>query len=89
MYLEPLRSAFGPVTITSGHRSSQHNESVGGARSSFHLAMPWRHGAAADVQCKRGTPADWYAFLDTLNPGGLGKYPGWVHVDTRRGRARW
>lgn len=89
VYLEPLRSQFGPVTVTSGFRSSKHNDDVGGAPSSMHLHVPGRRGAAADVRCRRGRPLDWYHFLDGLDPGGLGLYPSWVHVDTRAGHARW
>lgn len=89
MYLEPLRSAYGPVTVTSGHRSDQHNAQVGGAPASFHRSIPGRRGAAADVTCARGDPRDWYRFLERLGPGGLGLYSSWVHVDTRDGMARW
>lgn len=88
-YLEPLRARFGPVTIASGFRSTQHNIDVGGAPSSFHTFRPGRSGVASDVWCKSGTPRDWYHFLDAQRPGGLGRYGTFVHVDTRRGRARW
>jgi uncharacterized protein YcbK (DUF882 family) len=88
-YLEPLRQEFGPVTVVSGHRSSTHNASVGGARASFHMRIRGRRGAAADVRCRRGSPAQWHAFLDRLGAPGLGRYPSWVHVDNRAGRARW
>ncbi len=89
-YLEPLREHFGPVTITSGYRTPAYNRRVGGATASFHLygLSPGR-GVAADITCRRGTPKAWAAFLETLDPGGLGIYPGFVHVDTRRGRSRW
>ena len=53
------------------------------------LNLPGLKGAAADVRCARGTPRQWYAFLDRLDPGGLGLYVGHVHVDNRSGRARW
>jgi hypothetical protein len=70
-WLEPLRSAFGPVTILSGYRSPAHNLTVGGARRSVHLLttpMPAPHGhwrpmaAAADVTCAEGSPRDWSAW---------------------------
>lgn len=89
VYLEPLRREFGAVTVVSGWRSQAYNASVGGAPLSYHRQVGQRHGAAADVRCKRGRPIDWYAFLDHLDPGGLGIYPTWVHVDNRAGRARW
>jgi uncharacterized protein YcbK (DUF882 family) len=88
-YLEPLRSEFGPVTILSGFRSARRNAQVSGARASFHMRLRGRRGAAADVRCARGTPADWYDFLDRRGAPGLGRYSWGVHVDNRAGRARW
>lgn len=88
-FLEPLRAEFGPVTIISGHRSRARNEAVGGADRSRHLDLPGRAGAAADLRCKRGTPRQWYDFLDRRSIGGLGLYDSHVHADTRRERARW
>jgi uncharacterized protein YcbK (DUF882 family) len=88
-YLEPLRSRFGPVTVTSGYRSLSHNARVGGAPRSFHTFVAGRAGAAADVVCARGRPGEWHAYLDSIGAPGLGLYPSFVHVDTRRGRARW
>lgn len=88
-FLEPLRVEFGPVTIHSGHRSRSHNDHVGGADRSRHLDLPGRAGAAADLSCRRGTPREWYRFLDEDDIGGLGLYETHVHADTRRERARW
>jgi len=51
-YLEPLRSTFGPVIVSSGMRSIKHNAEVGGARSSYHLWLSGRRGVAADVVCR-------------------------------------
>lgn len=42
--LQPLRDKFGPVWITSGFRSRQVNEKIGGALTSQHLL-----GEAADI----------------------------------------
>lgn len=88
-YLEPLRSEYGPVRVLSGHRSTTHNARVMGAPDSYHLARAGRKGAAADVACARGAPADWHRFLDDLGAPGLGLYASWVHVDSRAGMARW
>lgn len=88
-YLEPLRSKFGATVVISGYRTPTYNRSVGGAPRSYHVYAPARQGVAADVRCMRGRPADWHAFLEKLNPGGLGSYPMHVHVDNRAGRARW
>jgi uncharacterized protein YcbK (DUF882 family) len=88
-YLEPLREVYGPVTIVSGYRTATHNARVGGASESRHLAVPGRRGAAADIVCRRGSPREWYRWLDARGVGGLGFYPTFVHVDNRSGRARW
>lgn len=88
-WLEPLRRHYGPVTILSGYRTPEHNAEVGGAPESFHVYDFTRQGVAADVVCKRGTPAAWYGFLDRRQAHGLGLYRGHVHVDTRRTHARW
>lgn len=42
--LEPLRRRFGVIRITSGFRTQQLNERIGGARNSQHL-----YGEAADI----------------------------------------
>lgn len=95
-YLEPLRARFGPVTINSGYRPRGYNARIGGASQSLHIydfqgrrSGAAREGAlavAADVRCRRGTPTQWAAFLEGLNPGGLCAYPnsGFVHVDNRQ-----
>jgi len=88
-YLEPLRAEFGPVTVISGFRTVSHNAQVGGAPASMHLRRAGRRGAAADITCARGTPAEWYRFLDARGVPGLGAYSTHVHADNRAGRARW
>ena len=96
--LEELRGVLGsPVHILSGCRCRRHNEVVGGKENSRHLtqangsAVPCR---AADIyiagqpvrnmfRAARAVPA----FLN----GGIGVYPGegFIHVDIRKGKARW
>jgi uncharacterized protein YcbK (DUF882 family) len=88
-WLEPLRRAWGPVTIISGFRTPEHNRSVGGAPGSYHVYRATRAGVAADVRCARGRPADWKRTLERLEAHGLGIYSAHVHVDTRPGSARW
>lgn len=66
--LEPMRTKFGPVRITSGFRTRSYNASVGGAAASYHR-YDLRYGPrgtranglglAADVVCARGNPLDW------------------------------
>lgn len=42
--LEPIRNLFGPVIVTSGYRSKELNQSIGGSPNSQHC-----HGEAADI----------------------------------------
>jgi uncharacterized protein YcbK (DUF882 family) len=87
--LEPLRARYGAVRIISGYRPARYNARVGGAPASMHIYRRARPGAAADLVAEHGDPRSWYALLDELGAGGLGLYPQHVHVDTRRGHARW
>jgi uncharacterized protein YcbK (DUF882 family) len=85
--LDDLREHFGqPVTITSGCRCSKHNKAVGGEPKSKHM-----EGIAADIKVRNVNPNIVYSWLDNKYPNkyGLGLYKSWVHVDTRRQRARW
>lgn len=47
-HLEPLRSLFGPIIITSGYRNIQLNTLVGGHPNSGHL-----YGLSCDFQIKK------------------------------------
>lgn len=72
-----------PITITSGFRSPEHNQRIGGAAGSLHLS-----GMAADIQI---TDFDLVKFFNMLNvswSGGLGLYDYHVHVDIAQ-RRRW
>lgn len=85
--LERIRNKYEqPVTITSGCRCNEHNNTVGGSDNSQHTK-----GKAADF--KVGTmPTEIIArVLDTLYPNkyGIGIYKTWVHVDVRVEKARW
>lgn len=88
-FLEPLRLAYGVTTVSSGFRTRRHNTRVGGAPASRHLASPPSAGVAADVYCRTGSPRAWRDALDDLGAPGLGLYTTYVHVDTRKRRARW
>lgn len=98
--LEPLRRMFGPCHVTSGYRDPAYNRRIGGAEKSVHMCGQGGgiHGVAADVRFERGSIQEWARAAERLldserEPGGgLGVYDhpgGWVHIDTRRGRARW
>ena len=83
--LEGLRTAVGaPLRINSGCRCEEKNSSVGGSERSQHL-----YGRAADVS--GADPQLMYDIVNKLYPNkfGLGVYSGWIHVDSRGGRARW
>lgn len=92
-YLENLRDRFGPVRINSGYRTRSYNASIGGASNSVHIYDAHPSAVAADITCDRGRPSDWANYLDNLNPGGMGRYSTFVHVDNRQrmnwSRARW
>jgi uncharacterized protein YcbK (DUF882 family) len=85
--LEEVRGYFGkPVTITSGCRCESHNKDVGGSQNSQHL-----YGRAADIVVAQTSPQSVYDFVNLMYPLslGLGLYSGWVHIDSRNGKARW
>lgn len=83
------------VGIVSGFRTPEHNADLiaddnrrglhGVASGSQHL-----DGKASDIETRAMTPADlhaliWRLWKDGRLPqlGGLGLYPGWVHIDVR------
>jgi len=86
LVLERLREELGhrSITIVSGYRSPSHNAAVGGAKQSQHMA-----GRAADITADGVEPPAVHAALlalfrsGAIEIGGLGLYPGWVHVDVR------
>lgn len=86
--LEQLRSKVGgPLFVHSGYRCPAHNRAVGGAADSQHM-----RGTAADITAKTLAPATLAAHAEVIPAfanGGLGRYPGFVHVDIRNGKARW
>lgn len=83
--LETIREHFGrPVIVNSGYRSPSHNRRVGGAKNSRHVM-----GLAADIVVKGIPPAEVAAYVETLEPGGLGRYANFVHVDVQGRGRRW
>jgi zinc D-Ala-D-Ala carboxypeptidase len=87
--LEPMRRKFGVCTVHSGFRTLAHNREVGGAPRSHHLYGHWPSSPAADVSFRTGTPQLWAAAAARLGVGGIGLYPGHVHLDQRPGQVRW
>ena len=89
--LQILRDYLGEsIHINSGYRSPEHNKKVGGKKASQHL-----QAKAADITVKSKTPKQLAAIIEKLISegklkfGGMGVYPGFVHVDIRNGKARW
>jgi len=92
--LDAIREAWGgPLTVVSGYRSAAYNarlasNSSGVAKNSQHI-----QGRASDIRPRDPTTANVQRLhylikelhhghhIDAL--GGLGVYPGWVHVDIR------
>lgn len=80
--LDALRKAIGkPIIITSGYRSLEHNQRVGGSPRSQHM-----FGKAFDISLARH---DRRALLDAAKSvgfTGFGLYSTFLHVDTARPR---
>ena len=82
--LEVLRSYLnsGAITVSSGYRSPEHNENVGGKPKSMHLK-----GKAVDFTVKGYTPIQVRSALRYLIengrilPGGIGEYNTFTHYD--------
>lgn len=92
-----------PLTVTSGMRCKKHNTEINGAKESYHLL---RGGIllGSDITYSREesrTPlkmmrlrilADEFIIKHGGGAkGGLGLYPTWLHIDTRKDKdgARW
>lgn len=78
------------IHINCGYRTPQHNKAVGGKPLSQHLTAN-----AADITVKTKSPKELAAIVEKLiaekklSFGGLGIYPGFIHVDCRKTKARW
>ena len=78
------------VSVNSAYRHPNYNKKIGGAPDSMHL-----RAMAADITVKSKTPKQLKAVIERLIKakkvtfGGIGLYPGFVHVDIRQGPARW
>ncbi len=86
--LEPLRVRWNaPIVVISGYRTPAWNTRVGGAKASTHMTA-----SGADVRPLN--PSDLPAFFSCIEEmrvegklqalGGIGKYPGWAHLDINR-----
>ncbi len=88
--LQQLRDLIGsPLVVESGFRCIRHNREIEGSVGSQHTL-----GLAADVLVPplwtANKLADLAAKVDYFRDGGIGIYPGRVHLDVRTGgAARW
>lgn len=89
--LQVLRDYFGePVFVSSGYRTPTWNKKVGGAKNSQH-----KKAKAGDITMKKRSPEEIQNTIELLirrgkmKNGGLGKYKGFTHYDTRDVPARW
>ncbi len=71
-----------PIHITSGYRTPEHNQKVGGSVTSLHLK-----GLAADIVVDGMSPNELQEFLFHWS-GGMGSYATFTHLDIGPKR-RW
>lgn len=81
--LDEVREAIGGLLLNSIYRNEAYNRAVGGATGSYHMQF-----RACDVMPVRATVAELHAAVLRLRnlgrfKGGVGRYPSFVHVDTR------
>lgn len=89
--LQILRDYLGePIHVNSGYRTPAYNKKVGGKPKSQHL-----QAKAADITVKSKSPRQLLAIVEKLIAqgklkfGGVGLYPGFLHLDIRKNKARW
>lgn len=97
---DELRERLGvPLTITSAYRSPAYNAAVGGEPGSYHMRFQALDIIPGDGLVKslaslarklRGTKFKVPGSNDSFTwRGGIGQYPGFVHIDCRGHDANW
>jgi uncharacterized protein YcbK (DUF882 family) len=81
--LDMAREQVGRISLISIYRNLAYNRAVGGSPGSIHMRF-----AAADARPLDAEPRDLYRVIMNLRGegafrGGVGRYPKFVHVDTR------
>ncbi len=83
--IQCMRDLLGaPVHFNSGFRTVKHNAAVGGVAGSYHTK-----GMAADIYFDGVSDEVAAQCAEYVDFGGIGRYPGRIHVDTRPGRYRY
>lgn len=87
--LQRLRDIMqAPVHINSGCRCAAHNASLDNSSTKSQHIL----GKAADIRVSGYTPEETLDFAKMLSEfadSGIGIYDTFVHLDVRKGRARW
>lgn len=79
-----------PIFLNSAYRHTAYNKRIGGKPSSQHLTA-----SAADITTRGMSPRKLKGIVEKLIAqkklwfGGIGLYPGFLHVDIRPTPARW
>ena len=86
---DEIRRRLGrPVQILSAYRNAAYNRAIGGARNSLHTKF-----SALDLTAKVPIPELVHHARQIRNEklfvGGIGTYPGFIHIDGRGVNADW
>lgn len=92
--INQIRVDFGRmILINSGTRCPNHNSKIGGAKKSYHLALPDQdvHSRALDIRpvsSKNMDELQRLCEIYLMDKGGLIRYDNFIHIDTRKEKLR-